>query len=110
MRSNTRQDVGIDATGPATPWRSPKTSTPETQSAPSAIAAATSANTRPGRVLPRSLIGIGQRLGHPGDQAGIAGQFPQHPHPGVRHDPHAIRADLHSPCPLATLHPRSAFL
>jgi hypothetical protein len=59
-------------------------------------------------VLPGTGIGVGQGRGHALDQAGVAGQFPQHPHPCVRHDTGAIRTDLDPPRPLATLHLRSA--
>ena len=48
MRSNTRQVVGMLATGPNKSSRSPSTATPLTASAPSAIATAKSQNTRPG--------------------------------------------------------------
>jgi hypothetical protein len=48
IRSSIRQVVGMLATSPHTWCRSPKTSIWETQSAPSAMATAMSANTSPG--------------------------------------------------------------
>ena len=61
------------------------------------------------RMLPGTGIGVGQGGGHTLDQAGVLGQFPQHPHPGMRHHTTPIGTDLDPPRPLATLHPRSAF-
>ena len=48
----------------------------------------------PRRVDRRPGVGVDQSGRDPGDQAGLLGQLPQQTHPGVRHHPGAVRADL----------------
>ena len=95
MRESTsRHIVVVEALAPNTCSRSAHSCpTPSMQSAPSATAAARSANTSRG-IHPRPLVGVSQRGRDLGGQPGLVGQFPQQPHPGVRH-PVAVRRDFH---------------
>ena len=63
--------------------------------------------TRP--VDPRAPIGIRQRRRDLRRQPGQLRQLPQHPHPGVRHDPLTVRRHFHPGNRCAILHLRSAF-
>lgn len=46
-------------------------------------------------VNPRAAVGIGQHRRDLRGQPGQIGQFPQQPHPGVRHHATAIGRDFH---------------
>ncbi len=64
---------------------------------------------RPRIVYPRSPIGIRQRNRYQRRQPGQAGDLPQHPHPGVRHDSVPVRGHFHPRNRCDTVHLRSAF-
>ena len=82
---------------------------PSMQSAPSATAAARSANTGPGLMHPRTPIGVRQHRGDLRRQAGQIGDLPQHPDPGMRHHTLAVRGHFHPGNCCDILHLRSAF-
>ena len=63
----------------------------------------------PGRIHPRTLVGVGQRRGDLRRQPGHVGQFTQQAHPGMRHHTMTVCRHFHPRRRHDILHLRSAF-
>jgi hypothetical protein len=109
QRSNNRHTVESDATGPNKPGWSTSVAISLMHSAPSPIATAKSANTRPGSCTVCGVHNDPKRRRQPAGQRRAVGQIRQQSGAGMRHHPRPIssRRDLRTT--RCSLHLESAF-